>query len=353
MSTATLDDFMALNDQLAALVEAGVPLELGLEATGEDAGTTLEKINAAVARRVSRGASLDEALDDDGERLPPAYRCLVQVGLRSGRLDAALDGSQRVAETVEQTRNGVRSAFVYPLIVCGLVLLGLAGFRIYLVPILSDVYASMRVAPGRALRLLATLPGELNVWLMIGGAALATLIAWWLLKRSRFAPGGSASNGLWRHTPGASQAIAQERWASFASSLGALVAAETPLPEALRLAACASGDAAVGNAARGLANSLDNQTAPTTDNPAGAAFPPFLRWALLESEPAVGRARALAMAADLYRDSASRNIERVRVVTPMMACILLGGGAVLLYGLALFVPITELLAGIAVQPPAS
>ena len=54
----TLDDFVAWNDQLAALVQAGVPLDFGLGASGADLTESLKRINAAVARRVSRGESL-------------------------------------------------------------------------------------------------------------------------------------------------------------------------------------------------------------------------------------------------------------------------------------------------------
>lgn len=147
--------------------------------------------------------------------------------------------------------------------------------------------------------------------------------------------------------------MSHERWASFASSLSDLLKTETPLTEALRLAACASGDDNVRRAARGLADMLDQQSASPSnaDHPAVGAFPPFLRWAILESEPSVDRPRALEMAASLYRSAAQRSVERVRVLTPMAACIFLGGGAALVYALALFLPVTELLTGIAAAKP--
>ena len=54
MDTASLDDFMTLNDQITALIRAQVPTGLELGSSGDQAAGTLEKINAAVARRVSR-----------------------------------------------------------------------------------------------------------------------------------------------------------------------------------------------------------------------------------------------------------------------------------------------------------
>ena len=82
MPTASLDEFMALNDQLAALVEAGVPLDVDLGPRSQ-AASTLERINALVARRVSQGASLTAALETDDKLLTPSYRSMVQLGLRS------------------------------------------------------------------------------------------------------------------------------------------------------------------------------------------------------------------------------------------------------------------------------
>jgi hypothetical protein len=53
------------------------------------------------------------------------------------------------------------------------------------------------------------------------------------------------------------------------------------------------------------------------------------------------------MAADTYRASAQRRLERWRVAMPLALCVVVGGGATLLYGLALFVPIVDLLEALA------
>ena len=58
METATLQDFEALNAQLAALVGAGIPLDVGLSQREIPAVQELERINAVVARRVARTASV-------------------------------------------------------------------------------------------------------------------------------------------------------------------------------------------------------------------------------------------------------------------------------------------------------
>src|SRR5215210_3949414 len=106
MPEVTLDDFIAFNDQLAALVEAGVPIDVGLGASPGQTAASLEKINSLVARQISRGASMAEAFES---ALPAQYRSLMKLWLRTDDVDAALDGASRLAEAIEESRYGVRA----------------------------------------------------------------------------------------------------------------------------------------------------------------------------------------------------------------------------------------------------
>src|SRR5262245_36380701 len=140
MPTASLDEFMALNDQLAALIEAGVPLDVDLGRPRADTASTLERINALVARRVSQGASLASAIETDDKLLTPSYRSMVQLGLRSENLAAGLIGSNRLAVSAQQSQRATRLALIYPLIVCGFAFVGLVGFCVFFVPVLESTY---------------------------------------------------------------------------------------------------------------------------------------------------------------------------------------------------------------------
>ena len=51
MRTATLDDFMALNDQLAALLQAGVPIDVGLGRSGPETLAQLQQIASTYSSR--------------------------------------------------------------------------------------------------------------------------------------------------------------------------------------------------------------------------------------------------------------------------------------------------------------
>src|SRR3954453_21719550 len=87
-----LEDFIALNDEIAALVRAGVPLERGLLDVGGDVRGRLGGLATSLGNRLNQGESLPEALEAEGDKFPRVYRAVVDAGLRAGRLPVALEG---------------------------------------------------------------------------------------------------------------------------------------------------------------------------------------------------------------------------------------------------------------------
>ncbi len=333
MSTASLDDFMALNDQVVALIEAGVPLDLDLGPPREVAAK-LERINAAVARRVSQGASLTTAIENDDKLLTPSYRSMCSENLAAG-----LRSSNQLATATLQSRQTTRLALIYPLIVCCFAFVGLIGFCVYFLPVLESTYGSMRIAAGSGLQTLESLRATLPYWASAVPLAALVIAGWRINSRSGFRP----------LLPGSSQAVLQQRAANFAESVATLLESDVPLPEALRLTADAWTDASCHDATQRLAAALGQGPVAESSHMI-ASFPPFLRWALISSQPVVERSRALRIAARVYRHAAARSHRRLQVVIPMVIGLALGGTAVLLYGLALFVPVIQMLRGLAGNP---
>jgi general secretion pathway protein F len=343
METASLDDFVALNEQLAALVQAGVPLDVGLSRPEVSTSKALERIHATIVRRVNRGETLVEALEGDEHDVPGAYRSMVQFGLHTGNLSAALNGSSRLAESADDSRFAFESALVYPLIVCSLAYIGLVGFCLFFVPTLEGMYESARIAAGPGLRALQLLRDTLPYWAAIPPIVLLVLVAALARAKSRRATGGASTGGLFHWLPGVSRITFQERCAAFAASLAELLDSNVPLPDALPIAADSCGDSDLRDGARSLAAAIEAGQMPADDSPIALQFPPFMRWALWRSEETTGRARALEIAARMYRETAQQLAERLQTVAPMAALVVVGGTVTLLYGLALFVPVVELL----------
>ena len=111
----SIDELAALNDEIAALVRAGVPLDRGLLGAGTDLPGGLRRITTALGKRLSRGESLPEALEAESRSIPPLYRAVVEAGARSGRLAVALEGWRGTCEDIPKPvppsgwRSGTRS----------------------------------------------------------------------------------------------------------------------------------------------------------------------------------------------------------------------------------------------------
>lgn len=348
MDTASVDDFQALNEHLAALVAAGVPLDVGLSGGEHTADNELKRIGATVSRRLHRGETFSEALDDDAD-MPAAYRSAMQFGLRSGDLTSALPGASLVAQSMDDSRRAVETSFVYPAIICALAYVGLLGFSRYLTPVLQSLYASLKVPPGRGVHALQVISAALPYWAIGLPVVFVVIWLWWARSR-RTAESRLAVQGPLRWLPGTKKILLHEQWARFASSLAELLAHETPLNEALPIAANLSGDARLLAGALAIAAAKPTEQLPPYDGDIALHFPPFLRWSIWHGDSTTGLVRALEIAARLYRESAERRAERQRVLLPITVLVVIGGTVTLLYGLALFVPLTELLRTVAAAP---
>jgi general secretion pathway protein F len=73
----TLEQLVALNDEIAALVRAGVPLEQGLTALGADMPGRLGKVTQMLAERMERGESLDQVMAAESSHFPLAWAFFV------------------------------------------------------------------------------------------------------------------------------------------------------------------------------------------------------------------------------------------------------------------------------------
>jgi type II secretory pathway component PulF len=122
------------------------------------------------------------------------------------------------------------------------------------------------------------------------------------------------------------------------------------LPEALTLAGEASGDPNLVHETTTLADAL-RRGEPVHEATArsGPAITPLVRWAISAGPSQGPLAEILRGIASTYRTRARIRSERLRVFLPIVLTFAIGAGATLLYGLALFVPLVNLLDGLGLQ----
>src|SRR5262245_7695413 len=108
------DDIATLNEQIAGMAKAGLPLDQGLTSLAKDLGRgKLRRITAALGRDLHGGMTLPQALEQRKGDLPPFYAGLAQAGLRTGRLPEVFCTLTNYARTIAATRSMIIEAITY------------------------------------------------------------------------------------------------------------------------------------------------------------------------------------------------------------------------------------------------
>jgi len=346
-SRVKLEDLLALNDEIAGLVRAGLPLDLGLRQASSSTLGGLSVLSQRIAERVAIGASLEQALKDEGDHIPAIYLAVVEAGLRSGRLAEALELVSALGRSLLELHRRVVLAMIYPLLVfcCGyaLFLAIVVGF----VPVLVSTYEMLRVEPSFLTRCLRSLWLHVATW---GPAVPVLLLVAWLIAGQM----GQmyASGSLGRLMSGRVHQFAWLPWmppiirnfdyAAFVQLLRLLLQHATPLPEALLLAGHATGNAQISQAMRRVATGVREGQPLATVLHHEHRLPTFLRSMLVMGERHQSLDSTLAQTGEIYQRRAERYVHLSRVVLPVVLTCLIGGTLTMFYGLALLGPLREL-----------
>lgn len=343
----TIEELGALNDEIAALVRAGVPLERGLLRAGSDLSGGLKRIAQALGARLSRGESLGDALEAEKGTVPPLYRAVVEAGARSGRLPAALEGLSRYVRRYSEARSAIGVALWYPILVLSLAYALFLGLVVEVIPRFIGAFESLGIEIIKPLRWLERV-GELAPYWWPAWPILLVLlgIAWW---RSGTASSFQTSSwSLIKVFPWMRSMLSDYESAGFADLLSLLLEHQVALPRALVLAAEATGNAAMVDGARRLAGAVergDPSGQALHEVPAGA-FRPLLRWALAAGQEQGSLVESLRNLAPMYRKRGAFQAEKLQLFLPTVLMIVIGAMATLLYALTLFLPLAGMLRGL-------
>ena len=336
MSKIILNDVLALNRELAALAEAGIPSNLAPGASPEEFTEVLQQIDSSLTLRSKLGQSLITATAENQE-LPPVYRSALEAGLRSNRLSATLDGLSRQASADSELRSTIGRSLIPPLIVLVLAYFGFIVLCLYYSPTVEGMYEQVGQAPSRSTMFLVTMRAWLPYWATILPLLILGAVFFW--RRG--------CGGLQRLVPGSQSYTTAVRNANFSHQLTVLIENGLSLTDSLPVAAAVTGDAGLIVAAAYLSEVPAHEETPAANSKVLQALPPILRWALTGDLGEQSLPEVLRFAERMYRHKAERRAATWRTILPATIGAVLGGLVVLAYGWSLFGPFTQLLEDLA------
>ncbi len=141
-------DFLLFNQQLSALLRAGIPVLQSISLLkNRSASSTLRTILADVEEKIKSGISLSEAFEAQGT-FPKIYTASILAGERSGSLDEVLARYVDFLKRSVTVTRKLRGALAYPaflMIAAGFMM----GFlTMYVVPKMSDLFKGLNSSQG-------------------------------------------------------------------------------------------------------------------------------------------------------------------------------------------------------------
>ncbi len=110
-------DFLVFNQELIALLKAGLPVVHSFELLLErQESATLRRVLGDIRDRVTAGASISDAFAEQGDLFPKLYWTSLKAGEKSGEIEAVLRRYLKYQKTVLAMTRKVVSTLVYPAI---------------------------------------------------------------------------------------------------------------------------------------------------------------------------------------------------------------------------------------------
>lgn len=237
--------FLAFNQELAALLKAGLPLLQSLDLmVGRMAPDTFRSVLSEVRERVRTGQDLSEAFGAHRELFPRLYPSILKAGERSGELELVLRRFIRYQKLVLEARKRVVSALVYPVVLVTVSLVMILIMLIFVVPKFELFFegsgAELPLLTRTMLAVGTTLESN-GLWLAV--ALLGGGILFWRWKETP--AGGLALDRLRLRLPFLGPVLHRFALSEFCRSLATLLAGGMPLVPSLEIAVSAVGNAQI------------------------------------------------------------------------------------------------------------
>ncbi|MBI2152713.1 MAG: type II secretion system F family protein [Candidatus Rokubacteria bacterium] len=172
-------DLVAFTQQLATLVEAGLPLDRALSVLEElTTNPRLKAVVGDVLKSVRGGTSLADALARHHPRpFSRLYVNMVRAGEKGGVLEATLRRLAEFLESMQEFRQAIVSALIYPVLLTAVGGAAVVFLLTFVIPRFAVIFAELgQAVPLPTQILLGVSAALVNYWWLLVGALVAAVV---------------------------------------------------------------------------------------------------------------------------------------------------------------------------------
>lgn len=242
-------EFMVFNQEMAALLKAGLPLLQALDLMLERmTNASFKAVLTDVRDRVKSGEDLSEAFASHGDLFPRLYPSSLKAGERSGELEKVIRRFIRYMRLVLDAKKRVVSALVYPAVLVGLSIAMIVVMAVFVVPKFSVFFSDLSVELPLLTRITLGISRFANartlfLWNWAWGLLAVVAGTFFLRQAGQTAEGRQAIDRLKLRMPLLGSVLHRFALSEFSRSLATLLAGGIPLVPALEIAVSSVGNA--------------------------------------------------------------------------------------------------------------
>jgi type IV pilus assembly protein PilC len=336
----TMERFLTFNQELLALVKAGLPIIQSFDIMLErQKAAGFREILVDIRDQIKSGVALSDAFASYGDLFPPIYATSLRAGERSGDLEGVLRRFLRYQKIIVNLRKKVVGALIYPAVLVSLSMGMVFIMMTYVIPRFAEFYQGFNAELPRFTRVMILLATALkNHIVLFFGTIIVTVF---LMRRWIDSAGRMIWDRFKLHVPMVGGILHRFAIMQFTQSLGTLLSGGTPMVPAIEIASQSVTNQLVSKRIAGIVQNV-RQGEPLWRSLESTGVISDLAVEMIKVGESTGAlTEMLANVSEFYDEEIEARLSRVVAAIEPIILIVMGGViATLLY--AFYLPLFQL-----------
>jgi type IV pilus assembly protein PilC len=334
-------DLVVFTRQLATMVDAGLPLLQALQTLADQTeNPSLKIVLEEVVENIEQGATLSESLSAHPKVFASLFVNMVRAGEASGTLAEILERIASYMEASLALKRKVKSAMVYPIIVCSMAIIITTILLLKVIPVFGEIYEGFGSALPLPTQMLLNLSEFLRAYFpfAFGGLIVGVIL---LKKYVKTEAGRLRLDKFKFNMPVFGPIFRKVAVSRFSRTLSVLVKSGVPILSALDIVSRTAGNKLVERAVDDAMEEIKRGECIAEPLAASEVFPPMVTKMIAVGEESGKLEVMLSKIADFYDSQVDAAVSGLTSLIEPLLIAFLGivvGGIVI----CMFLPIFKL-----------